>query len=442
MNIKTVKKQNINYLYNFTHLELNKVKNNELNNIIPSIENDYIDKSENKRIKIEPKSNLIFSENDMKLSGFENNGKNIVGNSNNIIQNNRNFNNTDYKSNNNKIGRINKNEDLYNTYNNDLFKKVDNDKIDNIKYNYINNNINQNQNFNNISKNNNKIENSYLTRINNEQNNNKNINKYNNNDINENILLKSKISSMEQKISQYEKQIKDFDNYINIINDFFNNINQISMNQLNIDMNQFNNKIIDVNLFKNILNKIQSYIIYLQKELNTFNSNNYYLNEQEPNYNNEYNKNYQNYTSNKEQFEIYKTLEDRINVLEKELNLQKQNFIVHNFDTNKVNGTEKIKKKNNSKKKFKQLKNIYELPKEEPKSTNMRNRQKINKLNKKQEKINYYFNNTNDNNQMNKIKNNKILSNSNRKYTYRINDKENKKRSITPLNSRLKKYFK
>ncbi len=68
----------------------------------------------------------------------------------------------------------------------------------------------------------------------------------------------------------------------------------------------------------------------------------------------------------------------------------------------------------------------------------MRNRQKINKLNKKQEKIN----NTNDNNQMNKIKNNKILSNSNRKYTYRINDKENKKRSITPLNSRLKKYFK
>ena len=438
MNIKTVKKQNINYLYNFTHLELNKVKNNELNNIIPSIENDYIDKSENKRIKIEPKSNLIFSENDMKLSGFENNGKNIVGNSNNIIQNNRNFNNTDYKSNNNKIGRINKNEDLCNTYNNDLFKKVDNDKIDNIKYNYINNNINQNQNFNNISKNNNKIENSYLTRINNEQNNNKNINKYNNNDINENILLKSKISSMEQKISQYEKQIKDFDNYINIINDFFNNINQISMNQLNIDMNQFNNKIIDVNLFKNILNKIQSYIIYLQKELNTFNSNNYYLNEQEPNYNNEYNKNYQNYTSNKEQFEIYKTLEDRINVLEKELNLQKQNFIVHNFDTNKVNGTEKIKKKNNSKKKFKPLKNIYELPKEEPKSTNMRNRQKINKLNKKQEKIN----NTNDNNQMNKIKNNKILSNSNRKYTYRINDKENKKRSITPLNSRLKKYFK
>ena len=141
MNIKTVKKQNINYLYNFTHLELNKVKNNELNNIIPSIENDYIDKSENKRIKIEPKSNLIFSENDMKLSGFENNGKNIVGNSNNIIQNNRNFNNTDYKSNNNKIGRINKNEDLYNTYNNDLFKKVDNDKIDNIKYNYINNTV-------------------------------------------------------------------------------------------------------------------------------------------------------------------------------------------------------------------------------------------------------------------------------------------------------------
>ena len=123
---------------------------------------------------------------------------------------------------------------------------------------------------------------------------------------------------MEQKISQYEKQNKEFYIYINLIYDFINNINQISMNQLNIDTSQFSNKLIDINIFKNILNKTQNYVKYLQKELNNINSNNYYSNEKESNYNNKYNMNYRNYYNN-EQFEIYKTLEDRINLLEKEL---------------------------------------------------------------------------------------------------------------------------
>ena len=352
MNIKTVIKQNIKQnIYNFSYIGLNKINNNELNNIIPSKENDYINKSEIKNNKIEPKSNLIFSDNDIQISGFENNGNNITekNNTNDLIQNQRNFINSE-KINKNKLNRINNSEDLYITYNNNLLNQSEFDKNDNFKYNYLTDQINRNSNFNNSSVDNN-YENSYISKINNEQNN-KNIIQYNE-QINENILLKGKISSLEQKISQYEKQKKEFDIYINMIYDFIININQISMNQLNIDTSQFNNKLNDLNIFKNILNKIQNYVIYLQKELNTIsNSNNYYPNEKNSNYNDEYNRNYRNYNNN-EQFEIYKTLEDRINVLEKELYIQKQNFIANNGDINKVNGIEKIKNsKKNSKKKI------------------------------------------------------------------------------------------
>ena len=396
-----------------------------------------MNKSDNNINKIEPKSNLIFSENDMQISGFENNGNNIIENNNtsNINQNNQNYINSN-KSNNYKMNRLSNNEDSYNTYNNSIFNRSDYDKNGSAKYNYLTNNINNNSNFNNASNDNNyNIDNSYFTKINSEQKD-KNIIQYD--EINENILLKSKIASLEQRISQYDKIKKDFDMYINIIYDFFNNINQISMNQLNIDTSQFNNKIIDINLFKNILNIIQNYVINLQKDLNDINSNNYYLSDQDSNYTNEYNRKVINYNNNKEQFEIFKTLEDRINILEKELNAQKQNFIDNNSDINKVNGIEKIKNKKPSKKKFKTLNNIYDPPKEGPKSTNMRNKQRPNKFNKKIEKIN----NTNDNSQIYHMKNNKMLNIPNRRYTYKIKDKENKKRSITPLNSRLKKYFK
>ncbi len=436
MSIKTVIKQYNKYnIYNFLNLGLNKINNNEINNRIPSKENDYINKSEIKNNKIEPKTNLIFSENDIQISGFENNGNNTTGknNTNNLTQNHRNFTNSE-KINNNKMNRINNSEDLYITYNNNMLNQSEFDKNDNFKYNFLTDQINRNSNFNNSSVDNNNFESSYLSKINNEQKN-KNITQYN--ELNENILLKGKISSLEQKISQYEKQNKEFYIYINLIYDFINNINQISMNQLNIDTSQFSNKLIDINIFKNILNKTQNYVKYLQKELNNINSNNYYSNEKESNYNNKYNMNYRNYYNN-EQFEIYKTLEDRINLLEKELYMQKQNFMANNGDINKVNGTEKIKSKKNSKKKFKPLNNIYELPKEGPKSTSMRNKQRLNKLNKKTEKIN----NTNYNNQIHQMRNNKIFNISNRKCNYKIKDNENKKRSITPLNSRLKKYFK
>ena len=54
------------------------------------------------------------------------------------------------------------------------------------------------------------------------------------------------------------------------------------------------------------------------------------------------------------------------------------------------------------------------------------------------------INNTNYNtyNQINQFKNQKIISNSNRKTVKnKDREKDNQKRSITPLNSRLKKYF-
>ena len=288
--------------------------------------------------------------------------------------------------------------------------------------------------------------------------------KENNQTINENILFKSKISSLEKIIINYEKQINDFNKYMNLFYNFFRNINQISMNQLNIDINQFKyNKFIDINAFQNILNKIETYVVFLLNELNTnmtyTNKNNIndYQNEIEDNYNDNYNINnnkvYDNYNiqninnkinyerntnnNNKmnEQYEIYKTLEERINLLEKEINMQKQNFNNNTniYDITKKNGTERIKKKRVSKKKLKTVNNIYELSQEEPKIFDIKSRQKNNKKVRN-------INNTKDN-PKNQLKENRMIFNSNRKYRFNIKDKETKKRSVTPLNSKLKKYF-
>jgi hypothetical protein len=273
--------------------------------------------------------------------------------------------------------------------------------------------------------------------------------KENNQTINENILFKSKISSLEKIIINYEKQINDFNKYMNLFYNFFRNINQISMNQLNIDINQFKyNKFIDINAFQNILNKIETYVAFLLNELNTnmtyTNKNNIndYQNEIEDNYNDNYNinnnkvydnYNIQNINKMNEQYEIYKTLEERINLLEKEINMQKQNFNNNTniYDINKKNGTERIKKKRVSKKKLKTVNNIYELSQEEPKIFDIKSRQKNNKKVK----------NINKDNPKNQLKENRMIFNSNRKYRFNIKDKEIKKRSVTPLNSKLKKYF-
>ena len=103
--------------------------------MIPSKDNNFINMTEDKQNKIEPKSNLIFSENDLQISGFNTNGNNVVEN-NNIknINNNRNIPNSAKRS--NKMSRSNNNEEMYNTYNNNIFNKNDND-INNVKYNYL-----------------------------------------------------------------------------------------------------------------------------------------------------------------------------------------------------------------------------------------------------------------------------------------------------------------
>jgi hypothetical protein len=344
---------------------------------------------------------------------------------NKIIQNERNIRNIPNSAKRNNKSNItnNNNEEINNAYNKNIFNK----------YNYLLNNKN-NLNINPISNEKINYTCSSTTKENNEQ-------------TKENILLKSKISTLEQIIEKYEIRNKEFDIYMNICYEFFNNINQISMDQLNIDITQYNNKIIDINSFKDIFNKIESYVIFLQKELNNLNnmnSNNIYQNELENENNKRYNQNIEqnnNINQMNPQYEIYKTLEERINILEKELNIQKQNFVnINNNDIYKQNGTERLKKKKTSKKKTIITHNIYELPPEIPKTSNVRSKQKKNNLNKKMKNIN----NTNYNtyNQINQFKNQKIISNSNRK-TVKNKDREknNQKRSITPLNSRLKKYF-
>ena len=347
---------------------------------------------------------------------------------NKIIQNEKNIRNIPNSAKRNNKSNItnNNNEEINNAYNKNIFNK----------YNYLLNNKNNKNNLNINPISNEKINYtcSSTTKENNEQ-------------TNENILLKSKISTLEQIIEKYEIRNKEFDIYMNICYEFFNNINQISMDQLNIDITQYNNKIIDINSFKDIFNKIESYVIFLQKELNNLNnmnSNNIYQNELENENNKRYNQNIvQNNNINQmnPQYEIYKTLEERINILEKELNIQKQNFVnINNNDIYKQNSTERLKKKKTPKKKTIITHNIYKLPPGIPKTSNVRSKQKKNNLNKKMKNIN----NTNYNtyNQINQFKNQKIISNSNRKTVKnKDREKDNQKRSITPLNSRLKKYF-
>ena len=430
--------------------------------IIPKNENDAI--NENNRNKIEPKSNLIFSENDVQISGFNNNGNSIVEN-----KNNRSLLNSEK---NKKSKRFTNNEEIYNnTYDKNLFNQLGNDNNNSIKYNYLSSE-NSNLNPNLKQSNNNRINYDMfsLKKGKNEQI------KESAESINENILLKSKISTLEKIIIKYEKQNNDFNRYMNLFYNFFKNINQISMNQLNIDINQFsNNKFIEINAFQNILNEIQNYVAFLLNELNNNlnytnknnsnkNNSNNNQNQIEDNYNNDgyhinnnkvydmyniqnnntnnsnkinYNRNINNNNKMNEQYEIYKTLEERINLLEKEINMQKQNFnnnINNNaYDIRRQNGTERIKKKRSSKKKLKTVNNIYEISQEEPKIFDIKAKQ----TNNKKVKI---INNIKDN-QKNQLKENKMIFNSNRKYRFNIKDKENKKRSVTPLNSKLKKYF-
>ena len=95
----------------------------------------------------------------------------------------------------------------------------------------------------------------------------------------ENNLLKAKIIDIEQIISKYEQKNIEYNNYINSCYIFFNNITQLGYNQLEFDTNQCNNnKLMNLNEFKNNFKKIENYILFLQKELQKITNNNYLYN--------------------------------------------------------------------------------------------------------------------------------------------------------------------
>lgn len=307
-----------------------------------------------------------------------------------------------------------------------------------------------------MNLNKNKVYNSYrnnaLDKLNKDIN-----NSFSNKEIN---LLKSEISELKTIISQYDNKIKEYENYIYLCHNFFYNVNQISMNQINFVENKYNNKIVDINLFQSILNQIQNYIIFLQQELvnmntsniNNSNPDNNFINsfdneiQYKDNLNNEYKNNNNQFDTNKAyymrninnnklnpQYDYFKTLEDRVNMIEKELNLQKQNFI-------NIKQKNAKKKKILSKAKMNTALNI----------NNFEEESKINKYKEGQIKNNNAMINKNKiilNNQTNY--NGKYLGYSNKKSEKKIRDNErnnifkiknkNKKRSITPINSR--KYF-
>jgi hypothetical protein len=151
--------------------------------------------------------------------------------------------------------------------------------------------------------------------------------------VEENIYLKTQLIDIRDKINQYDniiertdlkyqeqinnfqKQILKYNNYIHEIYIFFNNITKNYFPELNFSLQSNETILISFELFKNKLNLIEKYICELNKSLgksnNLFNKrnitevspdnlalkNNYYLTE----------------------FNMNKTLEDRINNIEKHI---------------------------------------------------------------------------------------------------------------------------
>ena len=184
------------------------------------------------------------------------------------------------------------------------------------------------------------------------------------------------------------------------------------------------------------------------------------------------------------QYQIYKTLEERVNMLEKELNMQKQNYLLYsnnkkNKNKNKI-GKNEVMSNNYLIEKNKEIKKGmggYKKPRghskthvikgpinqinfeHAPKSPLIQNK---NKMKKKKKKINNKINNippvlsnnysnfeeknkyVNYNNNMNlDINNNMNKNTKNTKNISKINKKNNnkKKRSATPLNTEDKNIY-
>ena len=174
----------------------------------------------------------------------------------------------------------NKNFDIQNNFDKnfpDKFNQISNSKLTdldiphlynkennfNINNNILDNKLNNIEPSNGISENNNNnIEiNIYKTEI----------NKLNQ----ENNSLKAKIIDIEQIISKYKESNNEYNNYIKACYIFFNNISQIGLNQIEFTISQYNNKLMNLDDFRNKLNIIENYIILLQKEIKNLNENTY-----------------------------------------------------------------------------------------------------------------------------------------------------------------------
>lgn len=186
----------------------------------------------------------------------------------------------------------------------------------------------------------------------------------------------------EAQIESLQNKLNDYISYMNLINKFIKNIsndlNTSSFSLFNFDLNT---NILNVEQFQSILNQIENFFYEIIKEnsnlkvkynkildvnnkilsqnnnQNSFHSttNNFSENVFENNYENN-NKKEKDISSNllpQDQIAIFKTLEQRVNLLEQELIMQKQknNSVFHTVNANNKNDTivKKVRAKSGNK---------------------------------------------------------------------------------------------
>ena len=179
----------------------------------------------------------------------------------------------------------------------------------------------------------------------------------------DNILERTDLKYQEQ-INNYQKQILKYNNYIHEIYIFFNNITNNYFPELNFSLQKNESVLINFELFQNKLNLIEKYICELNKRNKiSFNNRNYY---------NEINKDNYILKNNGYFLTDYnnKTLEERINNLEKKINkkghynkINKKKSAIPSGKNKIINNNDLISKyhygnlsiKNNTNQQFKKL---------------------------------------------------------------------------------------
>ena len=198
--------------------------------------------------------------------------------------------------------------------------------------------------------------------------------------VEENIYLKTKLIDIRDKINQYDnilertdlkyqeqinnyqKQILKYNNYIHEVYIFFNNLTNNYIPELNFSLQKNESVLINFELFQNKLNVIEKYICELNKRNKLSFNRNYY---------NEINKDNYILKNNGYFLTDYnnKTLEERINNLEKQINKKShynkinkkmkvpsgKNKIINNSNLESKYHYGNLSIKNNSNQQFKKL---------------------------------------------------------------------------------------